>query len=479
MRFLFISPLTEFEHRPMNTWVPLGILSLGAALKTAGHEVGFFDRYGLYAGHGFGRGRIDRAMVDRVQAFRPDVVGFQTVSPLIYDTVDCVSLLRPLFSGAMIAGGHHGTALPEATLRRIAGLDGVVAGEGEHALVRFAGGEDPRRIPGFWWKDGDGGIHHTPPVQVKPLDDLPFPDYSLLDGRCYLRKNHRAIRGFFLSSLSMITSRGCVRRCEFCSESLTYGRGVRFHSPRYVAEEVREVLGRYPVDGIYFQDNDFLIDRKRTEEICGHFLAIRRERPFRWSIQARADRIDGDMARLLRKAGCALVEIGVESSLQENLDRLGKEADRETMEEAVARCREAGVAVHAYMITGLEGETFETLEKELAWLKKVRPNSFSWSSLEIHPGTALYERKGNRFFETGEWDRETLLRYYAASPLSPIPREEKRRWIDARYRPFQRRTALRHLFMSNFPRTFLPLLLSKGAREIQRLQDRFQGAGDR
>jgi len=474
MRLLFITPLTDFSFRPMNTWAPLGILSMAASLKENGHVAALFDRHALSAGHGFGRDRLNEAMVETVRAFRPDVIGFQTVSPIIYDTLECVALLRPLFPGIMIAGGHHCTALPEITLRRVDGLNGVVAGEGEHALVRFAGGEDPRRIPGFWWRAGDGEIHHTPPVQVKTLDDLPFPDYSLLDSRFYLRKNHRAIRGFFLSSFSLITSRGCLRRCEFCSESLTYGRGVRFHSPGYVAEGVRLLLARYPVDGLYFHDNDFLTDRRRAEDICEAFLPLRRDRPFRWGIQARADHIDGDIVQRLKKAGCSLIEIGVESSIQKNLDRIRKETSVAAAEEAIARCREGGISVHAYMITGLEGETVETLERELSWLKKVRPDSFSWSSLEMHPGTALYKRKGNRFFETEEWNRQTLRRYYGSSPLSSIPPAGKRRWIKTRYRPFQQRTYLRHLFMKNYPRNFFPILLMKAEREIRKWQDRFK-----
>ncbi len=473
MKFLFITPLTDYGVRPMNTWAPVGILSMAASLKGEGHEAALFDRHALFSSHGLGRDRIDGAMAEAVRTFRPDVIGFQTLSPLIHDTVSCAALLRPLFPGVMIAGGHHGTALPELTLRRIEGLDGVVAGEGEQALVRFARGEDPRDIPGFWWKDRDGGIRHTPPVQVAPLDDLPFPDYTLLDGRFYLQRNHSAIRGHFLSSLCVVTSRGCVRRCDFCCESLTYGRGVRFHSARYVAEGVRELLYRYPIDGLYVHDNDFLINRKRAEEICEHFSAIRRNRPFLFSIQARAERVDSDMVRRLKAAGCALIEIGVESALQENLDSVRKETTVAEAEEAIARCREGGISVHANMITGFEGETMEKLEKEIAWMKKVRPDTFSWFPLEIHPGTALYERRGDGFFERSPWTPENIRTFYRGASLSPIPPAEKGRWMKSRYQPLRRRAYFRHLFRKNYPRKLFPLLFMKGRREILKLRDRF------
>jgi len=472
MRFLLVSPQTEFRVRPLNVWTPLGLISIGASLKKEGHDVALLDRHALSLGTGPEKKRINEMLAEKVLSFKPDVIGFNTVSPLIHDTVECVSLIRPLFPGFMIAGGHHTTALPEESLRKIKGLNGVVAGEGEQALVQFAEGQDPCHIPGFWWKNPDGTIRHTPPVQIEPLDDLPFPDYSLLDRRFYLKRNHVTIRGFFLSSLSMTTSRGCVQRCEFCSESLTFGRGVRFHSPDYVMKGIRALLAKYPIDGIYFHDNDFLINRERAEKICEAILPIQSERRFQWSIQARADRIDRNIIRRLKKAGCVLIEIGVESSLQKNLDSIGKKTNIARIEEAIALCRDEGMSVHAYMITGLEGETIGILEKELAWMKRVKPHSFSWSPLEIHPGTTLYKRKGNRFFESQEWDRETVLRFYGQSPLSTVSPKEKRNWLKKHYVPYHLKTHLWNLFIKNYPRKFLPMLVMQGIREIRKLLDR-------
>lgn len=472
MRFLLVSPRTEFRVRPLNVWTPLGLISIGASLKEKGHEVALFDRHALSVASVLGKKQVNEMLAAKVLSFKPDVIGFHTLSPIIHDTLECVSLIRPLFSGFVIAGGHHATALPEESLRKIKGLNGVVVGEGELALAQFAEGRDPCGIPGFWWKNPDGTIHHTPPVQIEPLDDLPFPDYSLLNSRFYLQKNHMTIRGFFLSSLSMITSRGCVRRCEFCSESLTFGRGIRFHSPEYVEEGIRALLAKYPIDGIYFHDNDFLIDLQRAEEICEAILPLQRERRFRWAIQARADRIDRNIIRRLKKAGCVLIEIGVESSLQENLDSMGKKTNTERIEEAIADCRDEGMSVHANMITGLEGETIGTLEKELNWLKRVKPHSFSWSNLEIHPGTSLYERKGNRFFESQEWNRGTILLFYKQSPLSTAPPEEKRIWLKKHYVPYHLKTYLWHLFFKNYPRKFVSILIMQGVREIHKLLDR-------
>jgi radical SAM superfamily enzyme YgiQ (UPF0313 family) len=239
-----------------------------------------------------------------------------------------------------------------------------------------------------------------------------------------------------------------------------------------VVEGIRTLLARYPIDGIYFHDNDFLIDRERAEKICEAILPLQYERRFRWAIQARADRIDRNIIRQLKKAGCVLIEIGVESSLQKNLDSIGKKTNIERIEEAIALCRDEGMSVHAYMITGLEGETIGTLEKELAWLKRVKPHSFSWSPLEIHPGTALYERKGNRFFESQEWDHETVLRFHGQSLLSTVSPKAKKNWLRKQYVPYHQKTHLWQLFMNNYPRKIVSILIMQGIREIRKLLDR-------
>jgi len=112
-----------------------------------------------------GKKRVNEMLAAKVLSFKPDVIGFNTVSPLIYDTVECVSLIRPLFSGFMIAGGHHTTALPEESLRKIKGLNGVVAGEGEQSLVQFAEGGTRTTFPVSGGKTQTGRFTILPPFR--------------------------------------------------------------------------------------------------------------------------------------------------------------------------------------------------------------------------------------------------------------------------------------------------------------------------
>jgi len=437
MRILLISPLPVYPNVPQPHWIPLGLAFMASILRKNNHKISIFDRHAAQSRFGIDRNKINAAMIEHIRKFKPDLIGMQTISPLIYDTVECVNLIREVYSGQIIAGGHHATALPELTLLKIPELSGVVVEEGEIPISRIANGENPSSIPGFWWKDDDNSVVNTLPTQNTNLDELPFPAFDLLDMKYYTRPNTNVINGLYLSAVSLLTSRGCVNQCEFCSESLTYGKGVRFHSPEYIIEWMKSVFADYEVEGIYFHDNDFLIRESRTRDICEKILSNGLHEKLKWAIQARADRINKDILKLLKKAGCVLIEIGVESNSQYQLNGINKQTTVGINEKVVDLCRQTGISVHVYMMTGFEGETISDLNDKLHWLKKLNPNSFTWTPLMIHPGTVLYEKHGNRFFEKNNWDRQSIEDHNKKDMLSNIKNEERTQWAKKYFLPYR------------------------------------------
>jgi anaerobic magnesium-protoporphyrin IX monomethyl ester cyclase len=472
MRLLLISPFSSLS--PVR-WMPLGLAFIAARLRQGGHRVVIFDRYAIQAQTGRSVDAVDQAMLVQMAAFQPDLVGLSTVSPVIYDTAHCASLIRETgFRGSIWAGGYHATALPGLTLRKIPELDGVMAGEGEQVLAQLADGIDPAGLPGVWRRDGAEILApHLPQAQVADLNDLPLPAFDLLDMPLYTERNPVTVRGHLLRASTLITSRGCQFRCRFCAESLTYGRGIRFHSAEYVLEWVRKLAADYPIDGLHFHDNDFLADEGRARAICAGMQKNGLHRKLRWGIQARADRLTPELARLLHASGCVLVEIGVEAGTQKELDFLRKGTTPDTNEQAVRLCRRAGLDIHAYMLQRTEDETLPDLERRLDWLKRADPTSFQWSTVYIFPGTLLYAEKGNDFFAGNPWTKDAIRGYYAADHLSHLPPETRDAWMKRKFIPFARRHWWRHA-IGRYP---LSLLVSRvWAGSIRRLKRLLSGA---
>ncbi|MBI4776365.1 MAG: B12-binding domain-containing radical SAM protein [Deltaproteobacteria bacterium] len=444
MRVLLISPLARAGTFPKSSWMPLGVGFVASELRRRGHAVSVFDRLALAGRIGPDKPSVNRAMLDRYRSFKPDLIGFHTVSPMMYDTVDSISLLEAHFQGPMVAGGHHATALPELTLRRIPALKAVVEGEGEVPLAQIADGDAPEAIPGVWWRKETGEIVHTPPKQTEDLDRFPVPALDLLDMKFYTRPNLTKVYGHYLSSASVIGSRGCLHRCDFCAVRGTQGRGVRFHSAEYVVEWIKRVLKDYPVEGFYFHDSDFLMDTSRTETLCESFRREGLHKKIKWAVQTRADHIEPGILKQLKRSGCVLIALGVESSIQHQLKAVHKGGSVEGNERAIRLIKEAGMAVLANMLIGFEGETASDIESKLDWLARVSPTFYAVRHLLYFPSTSLYERRGGRFLEDNEWTEANLTGYYVDSGSNaPLYGTYKRLEAQRRRRfdPWRRRIA--------------------------------------
>jgi anaerobic magnesium-protoporphyrin IX monomethyl ester cyclase len=468
MRVLLIPPF--FPLSPVR-WMPLGLPFMAARLRQRGHQTAVFDRFAIQAQVGPAVDAVDAAMLARVADFQPDLIGLSTISSAAYDTVHCAASIRKAgFRGALWAGGYHATALPALMLQKIPELEGVVAGEGEDVLAQLADGTAPSVLPGVWRRDGsDIRAPQVPHAQVLNLDDLPLPAFDLLDMSFYTEQTKGTIRRHNVRAATLITSRGCHFRCRFCAESLTYGRGIRYHSAGYVLAWVQKLVADYPVDGLHFHDNDFLADEGRVREICDGLQRLNLHRRLRWSIQARADRLTLELARLLKQSGCVLVEIGVEVGSQEELDHLRKGTTIDASQQAVRLCRRAGLDVHAYMLQRTENETLAGLEQRLAWLKRADPTSFQWSDVNMYPGTPLYIEKGKDFFVRNPWTEDAISGYYATDHLSNLPPETRRAWMQKNFAPFARRHFWKHA-IGRYPlRALASLAWSKAVRRLKRL----------
>lgn len=439
---------TTAGHRGSERWMPIGMLYLSSMLKSHGHEVRICDRQ-LTAMRG-GAGGADGELLAQVKAFRPDIVGFNTISPQIYDTVSAVKLLRDSgYAGEILLGGHHATAMPELTLERIPGADALITGEGERPLALYADGTPRAQVPALYWREG-GRILSTKPAQACRLDDLPMPDYGQLDG-WYTGRNAYTIRGHHLKVGSVLASRGCFNRCAYCAESLTYARGVRCHSAGYVAENVELLHRKYGCDGITFFDNDFLAVREQGEATLRLLISKGLNKKVRLCVQSRVDRFDEDAAKLLKEAGCVKVEFGFETISPAALKDAGKNASIEAGEQAAALCHKYGLGFQANMIAGLAGDSPEMVDRTMEWLKGIGAENIKWGMLMMLPGTRLYNECGSNFFENNDWTEQNISGFYNADHFSGMAQGELSGYMRASLADYSKTLHYRTLWRVNPP----------------------------
>lgn len=436
---------TSVSHSATERWIPLGLCYIASALIAQGHEVKIFDRYlssvkgNTQSYANIDTARINEALLKEVESFAPDIVGFNTYTNTIYDTIEAVKALRKSYKGMILLGGHHATALPVLTLERIPEADALIAGEGELPFCMLASDSPRERIPGLYYRE-NGTIQRSgvKGAAYANLDELPLPAYHLLDMKYYTERNISTIRPYYLATGTLMTARGCHNRCTFCTESLTFSGGVRYHSPQYALENIDLLVKGYKCDGITFLDNNFLADRQHAEEILNGIIQKGFNKNLISCVQVRADDIDADIAKLMRQAGCRKIELGLETGDQESLKRMKKNLSIETSEKAVRILRENGLSVQANLLMGTEGETLEALDATLAWVKRLKVDDFKWGPLLLHPGSVLYNQKGGEFIEKNEWTKENIDGFYKKDHLSDIEPQDREHWCDTKMKPCQR-----------------------------------------
>jgi len=413
-------------------WMPLGACYLAASLRAHGHEVQIFDRFAMC--HNDQADAMDSVLLSTVQSMQPDWIGMNVVSPYIFDGMKVIRMIRTVYSGKIVLGGHHPTAMPKLTLERMPEIDAVICGEGELSLCQLVEGKSYATIPGLAWME-NGEFHQNPSERIRNLDELPLPAIDLLDLNFYSQRNSRTIREFNLSVGTMMASRGCRNRCSFCTENLTYYPGVYYHGCKYVLDWMGSFLDAVAIDGITFLDSDFLADREWAVEFCKGIIKRGYQKRMVFCIQSRANHLDVEILDLLYRAGCRKIELGIETIRKDTINSIAKNVTLEEVVKAIQLCEQAGIRVQGNLIRGMEGETIEDLLETVQWCQTLAIDNLTWGLLMLLPGSRMYWEKGGRFFEEHEWTEANIKEYYATDHLSKTTQEE----IDALFQPALRK----------------------------------------
>jgi radical SAM superfamily enzyme YgiQ (UPF0313 family) len=350
---------------------PLGAGFLGTILSQLGHEVRIFDQNV--------EGTDDRLLLDLIDDWRPDVVGFSVITPNYPVARGQIRRLKESHPEIRIlAGGVHSSLFPEDLLAD--GADAVVVGEGEpviaEAVSRLCQGAELDGLPGMVFRNRAGETVRSPVrAQVASLNELPIVDRTLYN---LPRYTHH----------SMLASRGCPHHCSFCCNYTGTVRGgvsVRWHDR--VIGEMEHLRDRFNAREIFFADDIFLLRKADILEFCSGCVA--REVGVTWIGQMRADQMDPRIAALMAEAGCQRIYFGVESGSDTVLRDARKGMTTDQIRRGIGAAKEAGLRVKTGWIYGLPGPLAEQY-RSIDFMLDLRPHEISIHQLIPFPGTIYY-----------------------------------------------------------------------------------------
>ena len=386
MRVLLINPHDAAQNGFSSA--PLGLAYLAGTLQSHGLEVAIID--GFLAGL--------KGIQDKVREYEPDIAGITSYTPGFHSALEIASWIKRYRARTLVVlGGPHATIMWKQILATWPEVDLCVLGEGEQTLLELAQGRPFTDISGIAFRDDSKPTRSPYRQQVENLDSIPFPAWNLLPLGQYPASGLGTFNGVNIAKeprIPVVFSRGCTGSCVFCSTWWIW-RGHRCRSARNMADEIELLSKRYGVKSVWFADDAFSVNMDSAKELCREIVA--RDLRIAWFATTRVDAIDRELLLAMKEAGCYAISYGVETGSQPLLDLMGKTASVKAATDAIVATRKAGLRAVALMITGNKGETDETINQTVDFLKEAKPTSIgSVGGLWLLPGTALYQEVKRR-----------------------------------------------------------------------------------
>lgn len=364
---------------------PLGLLYLASYLrkKDSGITLAVID--GALEG--------ERALVAKLNKFRPDLVGVSVMTPGRHQALRIARLVKRMFSYRckVVFGGIHPTLMWEQMMEHYPEVDYIVRGEGEMTLSELVAGKPLAEIDGLVWRDKQEPVKNKDRALIVNLDDLPFPAWDLIAPLKYPPRGKGFFKGINLETevrFSLIFSRGCMGACTFCS-SWRVWKGYRYRSGRNVAEEVEFLIQRYGAQHFCFQDDTLTGNREEIINFCREIT----KRRIKIAIVGvtRVDLVDKELLIWMRKAGFYELAYGIESGSPRMLAKINKKTDLQDVKKAAFLTQKAEIKISALMMYGLPEETEEDRRLTNKLLEEIKPDGTgTLGEVWIFPGTVLY-----------------------------------------------------------------------------------------
>lgn len=364
----------------MKPYAPLGILYVSAYLERKGFSNEVFDT--TFSNM--------QKMRDYLLEFKPDVIAIYVNLMTKLNVLEIIKFIKlNLHHTKIVLGGPEIRYNANDFLNF--GADYLVIGEGEETSLELMIAlnekriDDIKNIPGLGFKNQNNEIVFTTEREkLKEVDSLPFPGRDKINLQLYLnawKERHGE------NAISISTMRGCPYTCKWCSRAV-YGLSYRRRSPENVCDELELIQKEYNPDTLWFVDDVFTISHKWLNEF--NETLKQRNLKIKFECITRADRMNEEVIKLLKDAGCFRVWIGAESGSQKVIDLMDRRVDVDQVRQMIKLTQNNGIQAGTFIMLGYPGETEDDIEETIRHLKESNPEYFTITVAYPIKGTELF-----------------------------------------------------------------------------------------
>ncbi len=388
-KVMLINPENPEFLKNKDKSIPIGLLYLSSYIKEYSDvEVKLFDM-----------NIKDYDLIKEIADFEPDFIGIGCLfSGRFNSLLEISKKIKKYYNIPIIIGGLHPTIYARNILMYGRSIDYVCIGEGEETFLRLVNNDDKGCIDGLAYRKDNEIKVNTKINYIENLDDIPFPDYSLINLEDYYfdtSKWHNPKKLSISIPIPIITSRSCPNRCTFCSMFLVHGKKYRTRSPENVVDEIELMVKRYNQRYFSFMDDNFTLFKRRTIDICNEIinrkLNIQFDTPNGISIKT----LDEEVMDKLVEAGLVRVCVAPEHASEYIRTLMKKNLTTNEIYnffDLVKKYKD--LKVKAFFIIGYPEESIETLSEIRDMVFNIRDsiNQIALFYVIPFPKTELYEK---------------------------------------------------------------------------------------
>jgi radical SAM superfamily enzyme YgiQ (UPF0313 family) len=361
---------------------PFTLALLATLLREAGCDVRLVDATAMRITTDEVIARLDR------EGFVPTLILFPSTTPTL--DADAVEMMRlkARYQAPIVCFGPHASTTPADSMARAEGVDGMLVGEPEDGAVQLAALESFDRagdVPSLTWRRNGVRVPHRAHGSYAGFLQMPFPAWDLLDLSMY------SLPIVDKPYVIVETSRGCPYTCDFCVAPIHQGHKFRERRAMALVDEIDRSHRRLGVEFFYLWGDTVTLNVKSFTAFCDELIA--RRLPVRWFGNARADNLtDPAFVHRLRRAGCWMLALGIESESDDVRKDMAKRLERQKIVTAFRNMRQAGIKSFAFFIFGYPGETLRSMEQTIDYAIELDPDFANFYPAVPYPGTDLFEK---------------------------------------------------------------------------------------
>lgn len=384
--------------RMANIMPPLGLASISAYLEQHNIHSDIIDCYA--------HPESDTIIEKYLLRNQPSHIAFSCTTSSFYDGLRLARLAKNIDSKIItIFGGVHVSAMKEEILRENQEIDFTIIGEGEETLRHLLSQEFDLigEVAGITYRgDNDEPLFSGYRENLPDLDALPFPAYEKLSGYPDVYKlpifNYPST-----PNTSCISSRGCPYSCSYCDRSV-FRRSFRYNSAQYLYRHMKYLHDRFGIKHINFYDDQFTFNRQRVEEFA--HMVIDNSLGMTFNCAARAEHLDLELLLLMKRAGCWMISLGIETGDPDLLARHRQNPDLEMMREKIGLIKKAGIRVKGLLMMGLPGETENSIKRSQQYVFSLPIDDFNLAKFTPFPGSPVYKTIKEGGAEIGDFTED-------------------------------------------------------------------------